>query len=80
MFNFDDPKSIILALETGPVSFKWWGGKHLLCWVHYKDFTPASPLKMDPVSKISCYLEYWMMDKVQKSINPNYHTPVSEPF
>jgi hypothetical protein len=34
----------------------------------------------DPVSETLCFLENWMIDKVQNPSNSGYHTPLPEPF
>jgi hypothetical protein len=38
------------------------------------------PYQTDPVSETPCSLEYWTIDKVQKPVNPDFHTPSSEHF
>jgi hypothetical protein len=73
-------------LETTSVSnLRWQGGKHPLCWVHYKELTPEPlshrpnrvgvshrhlRMEMDPVSEMLHSLEYHVTDKVQKPSNP----------
>jgi hypothetical protein len=87
VFGFRPSSIIIKTTEhnvstTGSVSVLRWGGRHLHCWLPQKQLTSPGDGNRSSFwnTAFSSFLEYQMMDKVQKPSYSECYTTSSEPF